>query len=231
MALPTVIAPSILSADFARLGEEVRNVLAAGADWIHFDVMDNHYVPNLTIGPMVCSAIKPYVGRALIDVHLMVEPVDALVPMFAKAGAGQISFHPEATRHVDRTLGLIREQGCKAGLVFNPATPLEWLDHVLDKVDLVLLMSVNPGFGGQSFIPSTFAKLRQVRQLLDRHLAETGRDVRLQVDGGVKVENVRQIVAAGADTLVAGSAIFGQPDYLATIRRFRMELKLNECCA
>lgn len=231
MALPTVIAPSILSADFARLGEEVRNVLAAGADWIHFDVMDNHYVPNLTIGPMVCSAIKPYVGRALIDVHLMVEPVDALVPMFAKAGAGQISFHPEATRHVDRTLGLIREQGCKAGLVFNPATPLEWLDHVLDKVDLVLLMSVNPGFGGQSFIPSTFAKLRQVRQLLDRHLAETGRDIRLQVDGGVKVENVRQIVAAGADTLVAGSAIFGQPDYLATIRRFRMELKLNECCA
>lgn len=231
MALPTVIAPSILSADFARLGEEVRNVLAAGADWIHFDVMDNHYVPNLTIGPMVCSAIKPYVGRALIDVHLMVEPVDALVPMFAKAGAGQISFHPEATRHVDRTLGLIREQGCKAGLVFNPATPLEWLDHVLDKVDLVLLMSVNPGFGGQSFIPSTFAKLRQVRQRLDRHLAETGRDIRLQVDGGVKVENVRQIVAAGADTLVAGSAIFGQPDYLATIRRFRMELKLNECCA
>jgi ribulose-phosphate 3-epimerase len=229
MALPTVIAPSILSADFARLGEEGRNVLAAGADWIHFDVMDNHYVPNLTIGPMVCSAIKPYVGRALIDVHLMVEPVDALVPMFAKAGAGQISFHPEATRHVDRTLGLIREQGCKAGLVFNPATPLEWLDHVLDKLDLVLLMSVNPGFGGQGFIASTLDKLRAARQRIDHHHEQTGHAVRLQVDGGVKAENIAAIAAAGADTFVAGSAIFGQADYAAVIQRMRAAVALAAC--
>ena len=219
-----VIAPSILSADFARLGEQVRQVLDAGADWIHFDVMDNHYVPNLTIGPLVCEAIKPYAGDHVVDVHLMVEPVDALVPMFAKAGAGVISFHPEASRHVDRTLALIRDQGCQAGLVFNPATPLEWLDHVMDKVDLVLLMSVNPGFGGQSFIPSALAKLRQARERIDAYQARSGRAVRLEIDGGVKVDNIGEIAAAGADTFVAGSAIFGSKDYAATIRAMREQI-------
>jgi len=225
--LPTrgaLIAPSILSADFARLGEEVRTVLAAGADWIHFDVMDNHYVPNLTIGPMVCEAIRPHVGEALIDVHLMVEPVDALIPQFAKAGAGLISFHPEASRHVDRSLQLIRDQGCRAGLVFNPATPLHWLDHVLDKLDLVLLMSVNPGFGGQSFIEATLDKLKRVRARIERHAAESGRRIRLEVDGGVKVDNIARIAAAGADTFVAGSAIFGAGDYAATISRMRANI-------
>jgi ribulose-phosphate 3-epimerase len=219
-----VIAPSILSADFARLGEEVRNVLAAGADWIHFDVMDNHYVPNLTIGPLVCEAIKPHVGGALIDVHLMVEPVDAIVPMFAKAGAGLISFHPEATRHVDRTLALIRDQGCQAGLVFNPATPLDWLDHVVDKIDLILLMSVNPGFGGQSFIPSTLDKLRRVRARIDAHVAAGGKPIRLEVDGGVNPGNIRQIAQAGADAFVAGSAIFGKPNYAAVIAEMRQQI-------
>ncbi len=224
---PIIIAPSLLSADFARLGEEVRNVLAAGADWIHFDVMDNHYVPNLTVGPLVCEAIKPHVGANLIDVHLMVEPVDAIVPMFARAGAGVISFHPEASRHVDRTLALIRDQGCLAGLVFNPATPLHWLDHVLDKVDLILLMSVNPGFGGQSFIPSTLDKLRQVRARIDRHVAEGGKPIRLEVDGGVKPDNIRAIAGAGADTFVAGSAVFGKPDYAAVIAEMRQQVAMN----
>ena len=219
-----LIAPSILSADFARLGEEVRAVLAAGADWIHFDVMDNHYVPNLTIGPMVCEAIRPHVGEALIDVHLMVEPVDALIPQFAKAGAGLISFHPEASRHVDRSLQLIRDQGCRAGLVFNPATPLDWLDHVLDKLDLVLLMSVNPGFGGQSFIESTLDKLKLARARIERHAAESGRHIRLEVDGGVKVDNIARIAAAGADTFVAGSAIFGSGDYAGTITQMRANI-------
>jgi ribulose-phosphate 3-epimerase len=219
-----VIAPSLLSADFARLGEEVREVLAAGADWIHFDVMDNHYVPNLTIGPMVCSAIKPHLGSALIDVHLMVEPVDALVPMFAKAGAGLISFHPEASRHVDRTLQLIRDQNCQAGLVLNPATPLDWLEHVLDRLDLVLLMSVNPGFGGQGFIGSALPKLQQARRILDRHREHTGRSIRLEIDGGVKVDNIGAIAAAGADTFVAGSAVFGQADYAQVIRAMREEV-------
>lgn len=219
-----VIAPSILSADFARLGEEVRAVLAAGADWIHFDVMDNHFVPNLTIGPLVCEAIKPHVGSHLIDVHLMVEPVDAIVPMFAAAGAGLISFHPEASRHVDRTLSLIRDQGCQAGLVFNPATPLDWLDHVLDKLDLILLMSVNPGFGGQSFIASTLAKIAAARTRIDAHVAAGGRPIRLQVDGGVKPDNIAEIYAAGADTFVAGSAVFSKPDYAAVIREMRDHL-------
>jgi ribulose-phosphate 3-epimerase len=202
------IAPSLLSADFARLGEEVRDVVAAGADWVHFDVMDNHYVPNLTIGPLVCQALRPHTG-APIDVHLMVKPVDRIVPDFAKAGANIITFHPEASEHIDRTLGLIRDCGCQAGLVFNPATPLHYLDHLLDKLDLVLLMSVNPGFGGQSFIPETLAKLRQTRARLDAYAAETGRAILLEVDGGVKVDNIAEIARAGADTFVAGSAVFG----------------------
>ena len=205
------IAPSILSADFARLGEEVRAIEAAGADLVHFDVMDNHYVPNLTIGPLVCEAIRPHV-KIGIDVHLMVEPVDALIPLFAKAGANIITFHPEASRHVDRTLSLIKEHGCKAGLVFNPATPLEWLDHVMDKLDIVLLMSVNPGFGGQKFIPATLGKLRLVRQRIAAHQTTGGQPIWLEVDGGVKTDNIAEIVRAGADTCVAGSAVFGAPD-------------------
>ena len=217
MRQPIVIAPSILSANFARLGDDVARVVEAGADWIHFDVMDNHYVPNLTFGPMICEALKPYAGRALMDVHLMVEPVDALVPQFAKSGAGLISFHPEATRHVDRTLALIRDHGCQAGLVFNPATPLTWLDHLMDKLDLVMLMSVNPGFGGQNFIPATLPKLAAVRQRLDAYAAVSGRTIRLEVDGGVKPDNVAEIAAAGADTFVAGSAVFGSADWAATI--------------
>ncbi len=211
------IAPSILSADFARLGEEVRNVLAAGADIVHFDVMDNHYVPNLTIGPLVCEALRKHGITAPIDVHLMVKPVDRIIPDFAKAGASYITFHPEASEHIDRTLGLIRENGCKSGLVFNPATPLHYLDHVLDKVDMVLLMSVNPGFGGQSFIPSTLPKIAEARRIIDR----SGRAIRLEVDGGIKVDNIGAVAAAGADTFVAGSAIFNAKDYAATIAQMR----------
>lgn len=205
---PSLIAPSILSADFARLGEEVDNVLAAGADIVHFDVMDNHYVPNLTIGPLVCDALRKHGVTAPIDVHLMVKPVDRIIPDFADAGAAYITFHPESSEHIDRTLGLIRDNGCKAGLVFNPATSLHYLDHVMDKVDIILLMSVNPGFGGQSFIPSSLNKLREVRRRID----DSGRSIRLEIDGGVRVDNIGEIAAAGADTFVAGSAIFGAAD-------------------
>ena len=214
------VAPSILSADFARLGEEVRAVIAAGADLIHFDVMDNHYVPNLTIGPMVCAAIKPHVGSTPIDVHLMVKPVDAIIPEFAKAGANIISFHPEASEHVDRTIALIRECGCKPGLVFNPATPLGYLDYTLDKLDLVLIMSVNPGFGGQKFIDGVLPKITEVR----RRITASGRDVMLEVDGGVKIDNIARVAAAGADTFVAGSAIYGAKDYAAAISAMRKTL-------
>ncbi|WP_328184909.1 ribulose-phosphate 3-epimerase [Marinobacter sp. OP 3.4] len=220
MKQPELIAPSILSADFARLGEEVDNVLAAGADIVHFDVMDNHYVPNLTIGPMVCEALRKHGVTAPIDVHLMVSPVDDLIRMFSDAGASYITFHPEASNHIDRSLQLIRDGGCKAGLVFNPATPLSYLDYVMDKVDMILLMSVNPGFGGQKFIPGTLDKLREARKRID----DSGRDIRLEIDGGVKTDNIREIAAAGADTFVAGSAIFNTDNYKATIDAMRAEI-------
>jgi ribulose-phosphate 3-epimerase len=216
-----LIAPSILSADFARLGEEVNAVLAAGADLIHFDVMDNHYVPNLTVGPLVCEALRKFGVQAPIDVHLMVKPVDRIIPDFAQAGANWISFHPEASEHIDRTIELIRENGCKPGLVFNPATPLNWLDHVLDKLHHILVMSVNPGFGGQKFIPSALPKIRRIRELIDA----SGRDIRLEVDGGVKTDNIGEIARAGADTFVAGSAIFGTRDYKATIAQMRQQVE------
>jgi ribulose-phosphate 3-epimerase len=219
MASTFRIAPSLLSADFARLGDEVRDVIAAGVDLIHFDVMDNHYVPNLTVGPLVCEAIRPHCSVP-IDVHLMVKPVDRIIPDFAKAGASIITFHPEASEHIDRTLGLIRENGCQAGLVFNPATPLAWLDHVMDKLDMILIMSVNPGFGGQSFIPTALSKLAQARKRIEA----SGRDIRLEIDGGVKADNIGEIARAGADTFVAGSAIFGQKDRAAVVRRMREEL-------
>jgi len=218
--LAPVIAPSILSADLARLGEDVQRVLAAGAEWVHFDVMDNHYVPNLTFGPAIAEALRKYGVTAPLDVHLMVEPVDDLAQSFAKAGATLISFHPEATRHIDRSLQAIKAAGCQAGLVFNPATPLDCLKYVLDKVDLVLLMSVNPGFGGQSFLPSALNKLREARALIDA----SGREIRLEIDGGVKIDNIREIAAAGADTFVAGSAIFGKPDYAATLAAMKREI-------
>ncbi|NOR35165.1 MAG: ribulose-phosphate 3-epimerase [Woeseiaceae bacterium] len=218
-----LIAPSILSADFARLGEDVRAVLDAGADIVHFDVMDNHFVPNLTIGPLICEALRKHGIEEPIDVHLMVEPVDRIIPDFAKAGASYITFHPEASRHIDRSLALIREEGCKSGLVFNPATPLHCLEHVIDKVDMVLLMSVNPGFGGQKFIPSALDKLREARKIID----DSGLDIRLEIDGGVKVDNIGEIAAAGADTFVAGSAIFGSENYAATIAAMKEEIGKN----
>lgn len=216
-----LIAPSILSADFAKLGEDVERVIASGADVVHFDVMDNHYVPNLTIGPMVCQALRDYGIKAPIDVHLMVKPVDRIIPDFAKAGANIITFHPEASEHIDRTISLIKEHGCQAGLVFNPATPLHYLDHVIHKLDVILLMSVNPGFGGQSFIPETLEKLRAVK----KRIQSSGRNIRLEVDGGIKVDNIAQVAEAGADMFVAGSAIFNQPDYQQVINQMRQELK------
>jgi ribulose-phosphate 3-epimerase len=218
-----LIAPSILSADFARLGEDVKAVLDAGADIVHFDVMDNHFVPNLTIGPLICEALRNYGIEAPIDVHLMVEPVDRIIPDFAKAGATYITFHPEASRHIDRSLAMIREEGCKSGLVFNPATPLDCLEYVIDKVDMVLLMSVNPGFGGQKFIPSALDKLRQARKIID----DSGLEIRLEIDGGVKVDNIGEIAAAGADTFVAGSAIFGSKDYAGTIAAMKANIENN----